>query len=64
VTTDGWKIAFELAKKINWDVVSFPGFKESPGKAPEVDAQVFALSKTSKHQSDAFKVKRRRKSKL
>ncbi|CAG7617053.1 ABC transporter substrate-binding protein [Paenibacillus allorhizosphaerae] len=40
----------------NWDVVSFPSFKDSPGKSSEVDAQVLALSKTSKHPDEAFKV--------
>ncbi|ULL16966.1 extracellular solute-binding protein [Paenibacillus sp. H1-7] len=40
----------------NWDVVSFPSFSESPGQSAEVDAHVFALSKTSKHQDLAFQV--------
>ncbi|WP_282942155.1 extracellular solute-binding protein [Paenibacillus sp. RC67] len=40
----------------NWDVVAFPSFKETPGKTAEVDAQVFALSKTSKYQDEAFNV--------
>ncbi|WP_028552084.1 ABC transporter substrate-binding protein [Paenibacillus sp. UNC451MF] len=40
----------------NWDVVSFPSFSESPGQSAEVDAHVFALSKTSKHQEEAFQV--------
>ena len=40
----------------NWDVVSFPSFSDSPGKSSEVDAQVLALSKTSKHPDEAFKV--------
>lgn len=40
----------------NWDVVSFPSFAESPGRSAEVDAHVFALSKTSKHLDEAFQV--------
>jgi multiple sugar transport system substrate-binding protein len=40
----------------NWDVVAFPSFKETPGKTAEVDEHVFALSKTSKHPDEAFKV--------
>lgn len=40
----------------NWDVVSFPSLKESPGKTAEVDEHVFALSKTSKNPEETFKV--------
>lgn len=39
---------------INWDVVSFPTFKEKPGIGPQPDIVYYALSSTSKHRDEAF----------
>lgn len=40
----------------DWDIVSYPSFKESPGIAAELDMHIFALSSMSKHQEETFKV--------
>lgn len=39
---------------INWDVVSFPTFKEKPGVGPQPDIVYYVLSSTSKHRDEAF----------
>lgn len=42
--------------QLNWDVTTYPNFKESPGQNFEVSTNVFVLSKTSKHLDEAYKV--------
>ncbi|MDQ1909001.1 extracellular solute-binding protein [Paenibacillus sp. GD4] len=39
---------------VNWDVVSFPTFKEKPGIGPQPDVVYYALSRNSKHRDEAF----------
>ncbi|RKN62797.1 ABC transporter substrate-binding protein [Paenibacillus ginsengarvi] len=41
---------------INWDVASFPNYKEALGKGREVDVHLLAVSKLSKHKEQAFRV--------
>jgi multiple sugar transport system substrate-binding protein len=48
--------AVKQGTPLNWDVVSYPTFMDIPGKGWEVNATVLALSKTSKHPNEAFKV--------
>ncbi|MBD2864903.1 ABC transporter substrate-binding protein [Paenibacillus oceani] len=39
-----------------WDIVSYPVHKDYPGMGPQFDAQVYFVSRTSKHQEQAFDV--------
>ncbi|CAG7618426.1 ABC transporter substrate-binding protein [Paenibacillus allorhizosphaerae] len=39
---------------INWDVTTFPTFKEKPGVGPQPDVVYYALSANSKHRDEAF----------
>jgi multiple sugar transport system substrate-binding protein len=39
---------------LNWDVATFPAFKEKPGVGPQPDIVYYALSATSKHRDEAF----------
>jgi multiple sugar transport system substrate-binding protein len=48
--------AIKTGSPLNWDVVSYPTFKDLPGKGWEVNAHVLALSKTTKYPNEAFKV--------
>ncbi|CAG7613829.1 ABC transporter substrate-binding protein [Paenibacillus allorhizosphaerae] len=44
------------AQPFQWDVTTYPSFKEAPGKTAELDPSVFLLSKTSKYKDEAFQV--------
>jgi multiple sugar transport system substrate-binding protein len=39
---------------LNWDLVSYPSFKQSPGKTMEISTNIYTISKTSKYQDEAF----------
>lgn len=39
-----------------WDMVSYPVHQDTPGAGPQFDAQVYFVSKTSKHAAQAFEV--------
>jgi ABC-type glycerol-3-phosphate transport system substrate-binding protein len=43
-------------KDMNWDLASYPVFKEAPGKGAQVDAHVILITSTSKHKEEAFQV--------
>jgi multiple sugar transport system substrate-binding protein len=45
-----------LTKDINWDLVQLPNFKEFIGRGREIDLHMLGVSKTSKHQEEAFQV--------
>lgn len=48
-------IGIEEAQKqgLNWDLAQYPSFKERPNLYNHVDAQIFAISKSSKHKEQA-----------
>jgi multiple sugar transport system substrate-binding protein len=39
---------------LNWDIATFPTFKEKPGVGPQPDIVYYVLSATSKHRDEAF----------
>ncbi|MFE5321819.1 ABC transporter substrate-binding protein [Paenibacillus sp. NPDC056579] len=51
-------IGLEDATKngLNWDVAQYPSYKEKPNIYSHVDAQIFAITKTSKHKSQAMQL--------
>jgi multiple sugar transport system substrate-binding protein len=51
---------FDLAEKgvktMNWDIVTFPSFKQRPGVSSEIDASVLSINSQSKYRKEAFEV--------
>lgn len=41
---------------LNWNMVSYPTFKDAPGIGPDPEGQILAISPTSKHKDQAFQV--------
>jgi multiple sugar transport system substrate-binding protein len=48
--------AYKKGQGLNWDVVSYPNFKEKLGTGRNVDIQSLLLSSTTKHKDEAFAV--------
>jgi multiple sugar transport system substrate-binding protein len=46
----------EMQQGINWDMVTLPNFKEKQGNSREVDFHILMVSKTSKHQDQAYQL--------
>lgn len=46
----------ETGKKLNWDMATYPFFKETPNKNPEISTNIYVVSKTTKHRDAAFDV--------
>jgi multiple sugar transport system substrate-binding protein len=45
---------YNQGKAMNWDMVSYPQFKEAPGKRRQMDVTLLMLTTTSKHPDQAF----------
>ncbi|MEF3302854.1 ABC transporter substrate-binding protein [Paenibacillus sp. GYB003] len=43
---------------LNWDLVTYPTYKEAPGKAPQPYPTLFGITATSKFKDEAFQVLR------
>lgn len=41
---------------MNWDMITYPTYKEAPGKAPQPYPTLFGVTSTSKFKDEAFKV--------
>lgn len=48
----------ELGKypDLNWDMATYPVFKEAQGYGPQIDAHVMIISSTAKHKEEAFEI--------
>jgi multiple sugar transport system substrate-binding protein len=46
----------DQGKPMNWDMTSHPTLPENPGRSHELSFRSFVVSKTSKHQDQAFQV--------
>jgi multiple sugar transport system substrate-binding protein len=46
----------EAGSSMNWDLASYPYFKETPNKNPEISTNVYVVSKAGKHIDEAFQV--------
>jgi multiple sugar transport system substrate-binding protein len=45
-----------LYPDLNWDMATYPVFKEAPGKGPQFDAHVMLISSTTKDKDAAFRI--------